>query len=790
MLWGARCRGITLALTLILGLVVGGAHAASAPSAAPTTPNHAVSRPIILPPASSATDTIKASPEALKQLVATLQDDQRRAVLIRQIQALIAVEQSVQPPAPPLTPAATLMAEIETHFRDLASELVATEGTIIDAPVLWSWFQSDMADPKMRHLWLVITEKLAVIFSAALAADWLVRKGFKRLRRASLRLKSRSWFDRAALLLLHLLINMLPPLAFAGVALMALPFVNARSVTTGVTTVAIDAVLTARLLIVLARAALITPRDINWPFLPISDETASYLFIWTRRFVNLTVYGFALGTLATLLNVPDPVTETLDKLVALLVAILAIVFANQNRLAVADWLRPNPLEIAPETDVSGDTEAADLAPPTLTPRHPMLDFVRHRVADIWHALATGYIAGVFIVYALKIEGGFSFLARASLLTVAVILAARLLIQGVRQLARRGFAIPDDLGRRFPTLDARTNRYIPALTSMTVILIRVFAVATLFEVWGVSAYAWFSTTLGEQLTGKLLDIGVVTAVALFLWEAINASIDRYLETIDGNGVRVPRSARMRTLLPLLRNAALVILLLIAGLLIFSELGINIAPLLAGAGVVGLAVGFGSQALVKDVITGLFMVIENTIAVGDLVELAGHSGIVEALSIRTVKLRDAEGALHTIPFGEISSVKNRSREFSHQVITITVARGTDVEAALAIMQHVADELKEDPEVGIFMLNTIDLSGISAFDGNGIQLQGRIKTLPLKNGAVGSAFYQRLDHAFAEAGIALTNQEQVISFGASVGDLLDRFRPVAPPATHPSSLSGSGC
>lgn len=750
---------------------------APAPPADPPTADHAGGGAATAPNTSD-----------LNHLVDTLQDDTRRAELIRQIKALIAVQQAAAAPPSPTAQAAGLVAEVTSHFRAMIVELTAAEGAIIGAPVLWSWFQAGIADPATRQFWLTVTEKLAVIFAAALAADWLVRGCLARFRRVSLGWKSHSWYGRSALLLVQLVLDLMPPLAFAGVALLALPFVNARQTTIGVTTEAIEAVLTARLLIVAARTLLVTPREIAWEFPPLSAESASYLFIWTRRFVNLSVYGFALGTIAPLLEIPDPVAQTLNKLVALALAVLAIMFVIQNRLAVAQWLRPRPIEPPAEIDVSGDSDAAGPPPEpattaTLTPRHPALDFLRHRIADIWHGLAVVYIVGIFVVYALKIEGGFSFLFRASVLTIAVVIAARLAIQGARQIARRGFAVPDDMKRRYPTLEARANRYVPFLTSLAILVIRLFVVITLFEIWGIGAYGWFTSTLGEQVTAKLIDIAIVVGTSFLVWETMNATIDRYLEMVDGNGVRIARTARMRTLLPLLRNAALVMLLIVGGLLIFSELGINIAPLLAGAGVVGLAVGFGSQALVKDVITGLFMVIENTIAVGDLVDLGGRAGIVEAISIRTIRLRDVEGALYTVPFSEISTVKNRSKEFAHQVITVTVARGTDIEQALGIMQKVADGLREDATVGSFMLNTIDLSGISLFDSNGIQLQGRIKTLPLKNGAVGAEFYRRLDIAFAEAGIELPSSQRVISFGEDVGPLLDRLR-TPPEATPPTA------
>ena len=770
----------------------GSAGAALAAASGPTPPAPAtvIAKPQTLPQPSTPVAPVapdaasKPSTDDLNHLIDTLQDDSKRAELVREIRALVAVRQSAATPAIAL-PASGLVSEVTSHFRAMIAELSAAEGVFIDAPVLWTWFRAGMADPQTRQFWMVVTEKLGIIFATAMAADWLVRSGLARVRRVSLGWKYRSWYGRSALLLVQLFLDLMPPLAFASVAFLALPFVGARETTTGVTTIAIEAFLTARLLIVAARTVLITPRQISWEFPPISAESATYLFIWTRRFVDLGVYGFSIGAIAPLLEVPEPVVQTINKLVAMAIAILAIMFVVQNRLPVAQWLRPRPIEPPAEIDVSGDIDAAlsapveAPAPAILTPRHPALDFLRHRIADIWHGLAVIYIAGIFFVYALKIEGGFSFLFRASLLTVAVITVARLAIQGARQVARRGFAIPEDMKRVYPTLEARANRYVPFLNSLVVMAIRIFVVINLFEIWGIGAYGWFTTTLGEQVTAKLIDIAVVIGASFLIWETMNATIDRYLETVDDNGVRVARTARMRTLLPLLRNAALVVLLIIGGLLIFSELGINIAPLLAGAGVVGLAVGFGSQALVKDVITGLFMVIENTVAVGDLVDLGGRAGIVEAISIRTIKLRDVEGALHTVPFSDISTIKNRSKEFAHQVIAVTVARGTDIEKALGIMQAVADAMRDDPVIGVYMLNTIDLSGISLFDSNGIQLSGRIKTLPLKNGTVGAEFYRRLDIAFAEAGINLPSSQRMISFGEDVIPLIDRLRqPPAPP------------
>jgi small conductance mechanosensitive channel len=155
-----------------------------------------------------------------------------------------------------------------------------------------------------------------------------------------------------------------------------------------------------------------------------------------------------------------------------------------------------------------------------------------------------------------------------------------------------------------------------------------------------------------------------AIALAVWELFAATIERHLTKLDSQGAA--NHTRQRTLLPLLRTTMLGIIIVIAALTILSQIGISIAPLLAGAGILGVAVGFGSQALVKDVITGMFILIEDQIAVGDAVDLGkDHKGVVEAISIRTIRLRDQAGAVYTVPFSEVTTVKNMTKGFGYAV-----------------------------------------------------------------------------------------------------------------------------
>jgi small conductance mechanosensitive channel len=190
-----------------------------------------------------------------------------------------------------------------------------------------------------------------------------------------------------------------------------------------------------------------------------------------------------------------------------------------------------------------------------------------------------------------------------------------------------------------------------------------------------------------------------------------------------------------------------------LIVLSEMGVNIAPLLAGAGVVGVAIGFGSQALVKDVITGLFILIEDTLAVGDVVDVGkGHSGVVESITVRTIRLRDGSGTLHTIPFSEVSTVNNMTRDFAYFVANVAVSYREDPDRAMAVLKEVGAELAAAPEWHPFIVEPLEVIGVDKLENTGMVIQARIKTVPLKQWAVGREFNRRLKKAFDEAGVEM--------------------------------------
>jgi moderate conductance mechanosensitive channel len=337
------------------------------------------------------------------------------------------------------------------------------------------------------------------------------------------------------------------------------------------------------------------------------------------------------------------------------------------------------------------------------------------------------------------------------------------VRFVRRFSQRGFAVGPDLKSRFPMLEARANRYLPVLTVAASTIVYFFAVLTLLQAWGVDAFAWFSTNFGRRIAGSLISTATVLVIALVLWESFVSAIERYLNRIGSDGRPVARSARARTLLPLLRTIVLIVLITIVALIVLSEFGVNIAPLLAGAGVVGLAIGFGSQALIKDFITGVFILLEDTLAVGDVVDVSnGHSGVVEAISMRAIRLRDQAGTVHTVPFSEVTTVKNLTKDYSYYVLDVGVSYREDTDEVIALLKQVADELGRDPEFGAMMLEPMEVIGVDRFEDSAVIIKVRLKTLPIRQWSVGREFNRRMKKAFDRNGIELPFPHRTLYFG----------------------------
>jgi small conductance mechanosensitive channel len=203
-------------------------------------------------------------------------------------------------------------------------------------------------------------------------------------------------------------------------------------------------------------------------------------------------------------------------------------------------------------------------------------------------------------------------------------------------------------------------------------------------------------------------------------------------------------RVDTLTSVFRYASNLVIAGVAIMLTLSELGISIAPILATAGVAGIAVGFGAQSLVKDFFTGLFLLLENQVSEGDVIEAAGKSGYVERVTLRHIRIRDYDGSVHYIPNGMITLVTNKSRQFAYAVIDINVPRREDLDQVFALMRRISGELRADPETGPFITDDIDIGGVEKLEDATVGIRCRIKVLPTNQWRVRREFLRRMKRA----------------------------------------------
>nr|WP_255263729.1 mechanosensitive ion channel domain-containing protein [Pseudomonas aegrilactucae] len=294
---------------------------------------------------------------------------------------------------------------------------------------------------------------------------------------------------------------------------------------------------------------------------------------------------------------------------------------------------------------------------------------------------------------------------------------------------------------------RLRPYKELVRNLAHALLRIAMAITFIEllgrIWGISVLEFaLQNRLGRAISDSLSSIGLILLVTWLLWVVIDTAIQEALKPTVGRRQSRQPSTRVRTILPMLRNAVKIVLVVICTITTMANLGINVAPLLAGAGVVGLAIGFGSQQLVQDVITGLFILIEDTIAIGDWVVLdSGHAGTVESLTIRTLRLRDGKGFVHSVPFGQIKAVTNQSRQFAYAFFSVQFSYETDVDSALHLIREVGQSISEDPILRHSLQGPLQVFGVDSMNLNGITLTAQFRTSSGGQYAVNRAFNERL-------------------------------------------------
>jgi small conductance mechanosensitive channel len=273
---------------------------------------------------------------------------------------------------------------------------------------------------------------------------------------------------------------------------------------------------------------------------------------------------------------------------------------------------------------------------------------------------------------------------------------------------------------------------------------------------------------------------ILLILILAWIAIHAAkigLQRLEQRLIASGRQQGDMAgeatkRAETLVRLLRQAIVILIWVMALLIVLNELGVAVAPILASAGVVGLAVGFGAQNLVRDVISGFFMILENQVRIGDVAVVNGTGGLVEQINFRTLVLRDLSGVVHIFPNGTITTLANLTKQWSAYVFDIGVAYKEDTDRVIEILKQVGAELRADEYFGPLMVDDVEVFGVDAFADSAVMIKGRLRTLPIKQWEVGRQFLRRVKQAFDREGVEIPFPHRSLYFGEASKPILARL------------------
>ena len=778
-------------------------------------------------PAASATAPAPTlSAEQARAAIGVLQDPGQRAALIAALQHLATspATPAATPPAPaaaePAAPAPegtakaptlapdSLAAQIVEQSSVAASTLGGKIGALLrrvtDFPLLWFWAERTATDPVLRNTLLQAVGQAAIGLAIAIAVERAVllllqrpwaalarlagggspatepagldetgteevgtgnpmagaedspaeppqRTSHRRLRGALILLR------RLPFALLALLLQALPLLAYVIVLRVLYETPLAEPAGAAASLRALGATyFVARVLLVLANV-LLSPRTAALRLILLPDDAAALVMRWIRRMVVIGAAGYAVAAEGRVFGLFPAAEESLLKLTALAVHLCLVAAVIAVRRPVAAWL-------------AGRGKGA-------------LGQLRRRLAAWWHILAIAFIMGVWVVYAIQLHNGMQALLRFLGLTVLVAVGARLVsIALVGALAR--LLGPEAGEGALPAIHSRALRYAPFARHVLNFIIALLALVVLLQLWGLDSFAWFRPgALGGRVMGTLIHIAIALAIAVAVWEVANGWVQNHLSRLSGEGQGV-RAARLRTLLPMLRTVLLGTLLLMLGMTALSEIGVDIGPLLAGAGIVGVAIGFGSQKLVQDLITGLFLLLENAMQVGDFVTAAGLSGSVEYLSIRTIRLRAADGSVHIIPFSAVTTVTNTNRGVGNVPISVEVEFGQDLDPVLAALRDIAKSLRADPAFAPSIVGELALWGVNDVSAHTVTIVGQIPCTDSGRWPVQREFNRRWRERVAADGITLARHAREWTLRHPLDVRLGHLEPApAPPPAAPA-------
>lgn len=584
------------------------------------------------------------------------------------------------------------------------------------------------ADAK-RGGFSVVLVLVAVFVAAGFAAEWLFSRITRQARRRVLAADETTVKERLHKVALRLGLAIGATIAFATASIGIFVMIDLPPLIREVGGRLLLAAVIFRLIRYMA-LVLLAPKAPARRIMPIDDRTAAFWLTRVSAFVGVFVFGWAVASSLIALDIPRPYPLIIAYVLGLGLVAVAI---------ETIWRRPESHGSAPP--VTAEAGLAD-EPPALSPEPRAAP----RGGGVAVKLAlSAYAILVFMLWLLDAR----ILMWLALVAAFLPMALSVTCYAVNNLLR-------PIGQAMDDAEGPPSVAAAAIERGARALLIVAAVAFLSWTWEIDLHAIAG---GEAelspLMSAFLNIAIIAIVFDFIWHVGRTAIDRYLsgavasEHVTADEAR--RRARIRTLLPIGRSMLQVVLVVTAVLMVLASLGVQIAPLIAGAGVVGVAIGFGSQTLVRDIVSGMFYLLDDAFRVGEYIIAGNQKGTVEGFSLRSLKLRHHRGSLYTIPFGSLGSIRNMSREWVIEKLSFTVPFDSDIARIKKVVKQVSAELLADPELGPNFIEPLKSQGADTMVDHGFVVRLKFMSKPGKQFPIRRRAWTMLQKAFAENGIA---------------------------------------
>ncbi|MBY0500535.1 MAG: mechanosensitive ion channel [Alphaproteobacteria bacterium] len=647
------------------------------------------------------------------------------AAIAAEIPLLMNVQKDASPQGLPSKPIkvseinANLFSTIYDFLNDALSFLLEGFVSLKDFIETGEWLFTALKNPGMQDKMQAFGVRLIIAFFVAL----LISQGLSVWLRPKIHnlllCKGQPSSTKLQRLFIAALLSMLSPLLFGFILYALFRFINPNDVVyLEIVRILSSGAVTIWILLNLANVFL-KPISPEHQHIPLSQELLATTYGWIRLMASVALFGFFALEVGALIKLPISGERLLLQGTGFIIVIMAIFMMLALHQEVKEWIDEQRL----------DSKLSRL-------RRSLLAYLEYSYIPVIIFIVISYVS--WVTHELD---RFQVVVWKCLFTLALFPLLQIAAYCLRKI--RILYINKHLSHLSYSFAKRALFYGRQLDFVTFTLLNATAVIVVLDLWGFNPSYFIFSNLGRLIAEKAFSIFTIIVVALFITRAGNGLLTKYLnaEKNSRDEAQKQRIARLRTLYSVSRNVLRIAIWTPAILLIIVELEVDVMPLLATVGILSVGLSFGVQSLVKDLVTGFFMLLEDAFAVGDLVVINGQMGRIESLTVRVVRLRATDGSLYTFPYGNITSLSNQNRDFSAAVMLFQVGVQADVDQVVEILDKISKDLRKDSLTRKLVMEPIEINGINEINDHALEFRAILKTKPSEHYKVKWAFNRLL-------------------------------------------------